>query len=406
VGVLGVLLLVLFVLWERGPTDGVLPPKLFRNRVFAVSATVSMIVGFALFGAVTFLPLFFQTVNGESPTNAGLRLTPMMLGVLLTSIGSGQFISRVGRYKVFPVVGTFVMIVGFVLLSGMDRHTSTLDSSLRLVVLGIGLGLTMQVLVLATQNAVDYAELGVATSGVTLFRTIGGAIGTSVFGTIFANQLGAGGGEAARPSPDALARLPDAARIAFLDKYTDALSVVFLSAGGVAAVAFVLSWLLPEKPLRDTVSASGSAEHFATPRAADSLAEIERALAVLADRDTRRALYRDLASRAGLDLPPLASWTLARLGEDPQVTPAELCERHGVDADLAEAAYAHLVKCGYVEDGWLTAAGDDALERLRHARRERLAERLDGWSPEKHEEIGEALTRLARDLPPEPVGVG
>jgi EmrB/QacA subfamily drug resistance transporter len=405
VGVLGAVLLVLFVLWERGRDDGVLPPALFRNRVFTVSATVSLIVGLSLFGAITFLPLFFQTVNGATPTEAGLRLTPLMLGVLITSIGSGQFISRVGRYKVFPVVGTAVMAVGFFLLSTMDRHTTTLESSLRLFVVGIGLGMTMQVLVLATQNAVEYAELGVATSGVTLFRTIGGAVGTSVFGTIFANQVGTGGGEAARPSPDAIARLPDAARIAFLDKYTDALSVVFLVAACVAVVAFVLAWLLPEKPLRDTVAASGSSEHFAAPRAADSLAEIERALAVLADRDSRRALYRDLATRAGLELPPLACWTLARLGEEPGSTPADLSARHRVDPANAEAAYAHLADCGYAEDGWLTAAGDDALERLRFARRERLAERLEGWSPERHEEIGEALTRLARDLPPEPVGV-
>src|SRR3954470_22706326 len=265
VGLLGGLLLVLFVLWERGRDDGVLPPALFRNRVFTVASTVSLIVGLALFGAITFLPLFFQTVNGATPTEAGLRLTPLMLGVLITSIGSGQFISRVGRYKVFPVVGTAVMAVGFVLLSTMDRHTTTLESSLRLFVVGIGLGMTMQVLVLATQNAVDYAQLGVATSGVTLFRTIGGAVGTSVFGTIFANQLGAGGGDAAaRPSPDELARLPDVTRIAFLDKYTDALSMVFLVAAGVALFAFVMSWLLPEKPLRDTVSASGSSNHFAT----------------------------------------------------------------------------------------------------------------------------------------------
>jgi EmrB/QacA subfamily drug resistance transporter len=374
--------IVAFVSHERGRSDGVLPPDLFRNRVFAVASTVSLIVGFAMFGAITFLPLFFQAVNGETPTNAGLRLAPMMLGVLVTSIGSGQFISRVGRYRAFPIVGTAVMVVGFLLLSTMDVNTTTLGSSLRLVVLGIGMGLTMQVLVLATQNAVDYERLGVATSGVTLFRTIGGAVGVSVFGTIFASRVPAG-----PPDPAA---------------YADALSTVFLVAAGVAVLGFALAWALPERPLRDTVAASGAAEHFGAPRAPDSLGEIERALSVLANRDTRRQLYERLAERADVDLPPLAIWTLGRLDEQPGVAAADLAARHAVPRDGMTGAADLLAARGYVADGALTDSGADALARLREARRARLAEHLDGWAPERYEEVADLLRRLARDLPPEP----
>ena len=142
-----------------------LPLRLFRNRVFAVAGAVGLIVGFALFGAVTFLPLFFQTVNGSGPTESGLRLIPLMAGLLVTSIASGQLISRLGRYKVFPIVGTAVIVVGFLLLSTMDTHTGGVRAAFDLLVLGFGLGCVMQVLVLAVQNAVDYADLGVATSG-------------------------------------------------------------------------------------------------------------------------------------------------------------------------------------------------------------------------------------------------
>jgi EmrB/QacA subfamily drug resistance transporter len=408
--VAAVVLLALFVAHERRRPDGVLPPQLFRNRVFTVAATVSLIVGFAMFGAITFLPLFFQTVNGDSPTAAGLRLAPMMLGLLITSIGSGQYISRVGRYKAFPVVGTAVMVVGFALLSTMDTHTTTLGSSARLVVLGVGMGLTMQVLVLATQNAVDYTQLGVATSGVTLFRTIGGAIGTSIFGTIFSNRLAAelSGTAAARAagghsiSPARIAGLPPPVRHVFLDGFVHALSTVFLVAAGVAVLGFLLSWLLPEHPLRDTVAANGPGESFGAPRAPDSLAEMERALSVLADRDARHAAYRDVAERAGVGLSPLAIWTLGRLEEDPAATPATLAERYGVSPERAQSAVAELGDRACTQNGSLTTAGHDALARVRAARRERLAERLEGWSPERHRDLEDLIQRLARDLPPEP----
>src|SRR3954452_1699497 len=193
----GVAALAVFAVVETRAAEPILPPALWRERVFAVASALSMIVGFALFGAVTFLPLYFQTVDAATPTGSGLRLLPMMLGVLTTSIASGQAISRIGRYKAFPVAGTLVMACGLLMLSRLGVGTSTAVASLYLLVLGLGLGLTMQVLVLAVQNAVPFAVLGAATSGVTLMRGIGGSVGTAVFGSLFTHQLTAqltGGG--------------------------------------------------------------------------------------------------------------------------------------------------------------------------------------------------------------------
>ena len=224
-----------------------LPLSLLRNRVFAVAGALSLIVGFAMFGSVTFLPLYFQTVDAATPTEAGLRLVPMMAGLLVMSIVSGQMISRTGRYRVFPIVGTALMAVGLLLLSRLDVGTSTVASALYLLVLGLGLGSVMQVLVLAVQNAVDYRVLGAATSGVTLFRGIGGSVGAAVFGAIFtsrltselhgvlpgalAHQVSAGG----RLSSAQLAQLPASTRSAYEHAYVHALSPVFLAAAGVAA---------------------------------------------------------------------------------------------------------------------------------------------------------------------------
>src|SRR5438309_5443982 len=187
--VLGVALLAAFLLAERRAAEPILPLELFRNRIFSVCSAIGFIIGLALFGSVTYLPLFLQIVKGRSPTSSGLQLTPMMAGLLVTSIVSGRLISRFGRYKPLPVVGTAVMTVGMVLLSQLDLHSTTTYTSLAMVVLGLGLGAVMQVLVLAVQNAVDYRNMGVATAGSLLFRQVGGSIGIASFGAIFSNRL-------------------------------------------------------------------------------------------------------------------------------------------------------------------------------------------------------------------------
>jgi MFS family permease len=173
----------------RYAAEPVLPLRLFRNSVFDVSAGISLAAGFALFGTVSFLPLFLQLVRGISPTVSGVYLLPQVLGLLLTSVGSGQLIARTGRYKIYPIIGTGLLAVALFLLSRLDEHTSTTVTSVYFFVLGTSLRLILQVLVIAVQNSVDFADLGAATSGATFFRSIGGSFGVSVFGAIFSNRL-------------------------------------------------------------------------------------------------------------------------------------------------------------------------------------------------------------------------
>src|SRR3954470_16601386 len=236
-GLIGIVALITFVRVEARAAEPILPPALFRNRVFVLCSAVGLVVVFALFGALTYLPLFQQVVRGLSPTASGLQLLPVMGGLLISSIASGQIITRTGRYKVFPILGTAVAALGMWLLSSLDETTGSGVSALHMLVLGLGLGLVMQVLVLATQNAVPYDQLGVATSGATLFRSIGGSLGTAVLGAIFTGRLttelreklpsaGAGGGTEGGVNPAQIARLPKPLHDAYIASFTDALNVV------------------------------------------------------------------------------------------------------------------------------------------------------------------------------------
>jgi EmrB/QacA subfamily drug resistance transporter len=252
--ILGAVLLPAFVLAERRASEPILPLSLFRNRTFAVTSAIGFIVGFALFGAVTYLPLYLQITKGSSPTSSGLQLVPLMGGVLVTSILSGQLISRFGRYRPFPIAGTALTALGLYLLSRLHVDTPASTAMAYAAVLGLGLGSVMQVLVLAVQNAVDRRDIGVATSGSLLFRQIGG----SLFGTIFANRLGSelaaripsGAPLPATNDPAAIRALPLPVRNAFEDAFAAALHPVFLTAAVVALVAFALTWLLREVPLQ------------------------------------------------------------------------------------------------------------------------------------------------------------
>ena len=204
-------------------------------------------------------------MKGHSPTASGLQLTPMMAGLLVTSILSGNLISRTGRYKPFPIAGTALMTVAVFLLSRLEVGTPTWVASADMVLLGLGLGMVMQVLVLAAQNAVDYRLLGVATSGSTLFRQIGGSIGVSAFGAIFANRLGdelaarlpAGVHAPTVANPAVIRALPPALHQPFVEAFAVSLQPVFVAASGISLVAFVLTWWLREVPLRVTVPDGG-----------------------------------------------------------------------------------------------------------------------------------------------------
>ncbi|HSO98059.1 MAG TPA: MFS transporter [Solirubrobacteraceae bacterium] len=410
VGALGLVLLVVFALVEQRAAEPVLPPRLFRNRVFAVASVIGLIVGFAMFGAITFLPLFFQTVNGASATTSGLRMVPMMAGMLVTSIGSGQLIARIGRYKPFPIAGTALMAVGFLLLAGMGVGVTTLSTSLRLLVLGLGLGLVMQVLVLAVQNAVDYADLGVATSGATLFRSMGGCLGTATFGAVFSSGLSSELGsrltgaaaQGGRLSPAQLARLSPAEHAVYAHAFVNSLQPVFLMAAAVTAAAFVFSLLLPDRKLRETVETAGTQEHFAVPRGDDRSGEIERLLSILANRENRRRFYAELLAEAGIDLSPLEAWMLALIGQGDPGPASEVAARRHLDPERVAAALAELERRRLIapQEGWVlvTPAGDELLQQVVGARRARLQAALADWSCEDREEVAEVLDRLAGDL--------
>ncbi len=261
--VAGGILLAVFPFVERRASEPILPLELFRNRVFAVTSAVGFIVGLALFGAITYLPLYLQVVKGQSPTSSGLTLTPLMGGLLVTSIVSGQMISRYGRYKPFPIAGTAIMTGAVYLLSRLAVHTPLSQTIVAMVILGLGLGMVMQVLVLAAQNAVEYRMLGVATSGSTLFRQVGGSIGVSAFGAIFANRFGTelaarlppGAHIPTSANPAVVRHLPPAIRTPYIDALAAALQPVFVTATGIAFLAFLLTWLLREVPLRTTTTA-------------------------------------------------------------------------------------------------------------------------------------------------------
>ena len=430
-----VLLLIAWYFSARYAAEPVLPLRLFKNSVFSVSAAIGLAAGFAMFGALSYLPLFLQVVHGVSPTVSGVYLLPMVLGLLLTSIGSGQIIARTGHYKIFPIIGTAVMALALYLLSTLDETTSTWLMNVYFFLLGFSLGLVIQVLVIAVQNTVNYADLGAATSGATFFRTIGGSFGVSVFGAIFSNQLAkqlnavftnpALAGKAppgfspatVQANSSALDALPADLRQAILHAYSLALHPVFLTAVPVAVVAFVLAWFLREVPLRtatgedtpaaDTLRGSASAADLGeamggSPTYRTSAQEAERVISRLSATDLRRFGYAKLARAAGLDLPGGACWILTMLAKQGATPGPELAKQAGVTLEEGHPNAQLLVDRGLItrSDGVLalTPPGADTADRLFAAKREWLHKQLAGWSPEQHAELEHVLTKISREL--------
>ncbi|MYR90287.1 DHA2 family efflux MFS transporter permease subunit [Streptomyces sp. SID685] len=252
---------VLFLVAERFAAEPLIPLRLFRDSVFNVTALVGLVIGVALFGAASYLPTFFQMVDGASATGSGLLMLPMTAGIVVASLLSGQLISHTGRYKIYPVLGGAVSVAGMWLLSRLDADTSRLQYSIWMAVLGAGIGLVMPVLVLAVQNSARPADLGTATSANNYFRQIGGSVGAAVFGTLFANRLAhalrrelpprAG---ARLPDPESLTpqlvhALPQALRDAYVRAYADAMPRIFLYLVPVLVLGLLIAFFLKEKPL-------------------------------------------------------------------------------------------------------------------------------------------------------------
>ena len=408
--VLSVLLTAGFILAERYAKEPILPLKLFRNRVFAVASAVGFIVGMALFGSVTYLPLYLQVVKGSSPTESGLQMLPLIIGLLITSVGSGQLIVRFGRYKIYPIIGTAILVVGLYLLSHLEVGTSRLVASSYMLIVGLGLGFVMQVLVLAVQNAVDYADLGVATASATLFRSMGGTLGVPLFGAIFSNRLrtelaarlpaASAGQIPSHVGPAQIDQLPPAIHEPFIEAYDAAIKPIFLIAAAIAVVGFAVTWLLQEKPLRQTVADQGVGDSFAAPREATSLAELESRLSTLAAKQNRHLVYHHLMERAGIDLTAPEAWLLLRCAQFHAATVAELAEATGCPSPSSKPLLDGLRSHDLVKPGGarLTAEGAAAAAHMTEARKDEVRELVEEWKPEEHAEVRGLIDRFAHSL--------
>ncbi|MGW2628410.1 MDR family MFS transporter [Streptomyces chattanoogensis] len=259
----GVIALVLFVLVERKVSEPVLPLRIFRNGNFSLITVIGFLVGFVMFGSMTFLPLFQQTVQGASATNSGLLLLPLMGGLLVVSLIAGRVTTQTGKYKFFVVGGGAVLTIGLALLSLMDTETTRLTSSLYMVVLGAGMGFLMQTTMLIAQNSVEMRDMGVGSSSATLFRTIGGSFGVAILGAIFTNQvkstmverLGAAAGAkitggGAQMDPKRLPELPPVVKDAYAHAVANGSHQVFLWGAAISVIGFAAAWFLKEVPLR------------------------------------------------------------------------------------------------------------------------------------------------------------
>ena len=415
-----VVALAIFVFVELRAEEPILPMHLFRSKVFAIASVLSFIVGFGMLGAITFLPTFLQYVNGTTATESGLRMLPMVLGLLVTAIASGNVVGKTGRYKEFPIAGTIVMAIGLYLLSRMDATTSIWLESLYMLVLGCGIGLVMQVLTLVVQNTVDYRDLGSATSGVTFFRTLGGSFGASVMGTIYANNLESGlpaalvAGGVRDPklvsTPEALHKLPDAARAPIVAAYTEALQHVFLLAVPVAIVGFALAIFLPQVALRGVVkeSARGTGDGFAMSTGSNPETQLETLIGRVIEKYGPRAAP-DVLARSGSRLDLAKAWGLSRVYTPSRLmhgpVPQAALEKHiGIPPGVLTSFYDDLVDEGIIErDGDLlsvTDAGVAEAEKVRAAWRSWLIEQLQDWLPveksgsDKEHMVDEALDRI------------
>jgi EmrB/QacA subfamily drug resistance transporter len=409
-----------FVVVERRAAEPILPIRLFGNPVFAVCCALSFVVGFAMLGALTFLPTFMQFVDGVSATESGIRTLPMVVGLLTTSLSSGVIVGRTGRYKLFPVVGTAVMALGFVLLSRMDGDTPAALQSLYLLVLGAGIGLSMQVLVLVVQNTVDFTDLGVATSGVTFFRTIGSSFGAAIFGSLFTNFLNgrlpaamaaSGAPAEAATSPQALHRLPDQVAAPIITAYADSLSQVFLYAAPVAAVGFVLALFLKQVPLRDA-AASGSTdlgEAFGMPTSESPEKLLEVSIGRLL-RNSRGLDFDALARARRGRLDTASLWTLIQIYNHGQATGSasldDIAEHRRIPRQIFDPAFERVVANGFAR-----RTGDQFVLTPSGAREVSAArEVVSGWITQTLADSGEfagtvdrmqvqgALERIARGV--------
>jgi EmrB/QacA subfamily drug resistance transporter len=281
----GIVLTILFLLWERKAKEPILPLYLFKNHTFSVTSALGAVIGAGMFGAIIMLPLYFQVVRGYSATEAGLKLIPLMLGIVSTSIMSGKMISKHGHYKRFPIMGTAIMTVGILLMTRLQIDTPYWQISIYAIMVGAGLGLSMQTIVIALQNSVEFKDMGVATSSNTFFRSLGSVFGTAIFGSILTNRvvhyMSSGFGDLAKTNPSALEgfdtsklaaltnntavlkTFPPVIKQTALEAFVNSFHVVFYAAAPITLLGLALAFMLRETPLRTTQDYAAAREDAA-----------------------------------------------------------------------------------------------------------------------------------------------
>ena len=281
----GIVLTILFLLWERKAKEPILPLYLFKNHTFSVTSALGAVIGAGMFGAIIMLPLYFQVVRGYSATEAGLKLIPLMLGIVSTSIISGKMISKHGHYKRFPIMGSAIMTVGILLMTRLQIDTPYWQISIYAIMVGAGLGLSMQTIVIALQNSVEFKDMGVATSSNTFFRSLGSVFGTAIFGSILTNRvvhyMSSGFGDLAKTNPSALEgfdtsklaaltnntavlkTFPPVIKQTALEAFVNSFHVVFYAAAPITLLGLALAFMLRETPLRTTQDYAAAREDAA-----------------------------------------------------------------------------------------------------------------------------------------------
>src|SRR3954463_16180760 len=405
--------LVIFVLVERRASDPILPLRLFRSSVFVVCVVLAFIVGFAMLGALTFLPTYLQYVKGVSATASGLQTLPLVVGLLVMSTVAGTVVGRTGRYKVFPVVGSAIITLGMFLLSRLGVATPYWQLAVAMLVLGVGIGMSMQILTIVVQSTVAYRDLGVGTSGVTFFRTLGSSFGAAVFGTVFSNVLSnrlpaavaasPGADTEAVSSPQALHAYPAAQIAPIVEAYAHATHVVFLAAIPVGLVAFVVALFLKQVPLRGTArdTAPDVGEGFGVPEAADANQQLQAAIARLVRHKGPSELPK-VREQSGAAFGASDGWSVgqvylrSRLGRT--TTLAEIATLYHLPPEVLAPAFEIATAHGYLtaQDGRLaiTDAGAIEVEKLVSALKAWLAGELADWGPDDPE-LSRALSDLA-----------
>jgi EmrB/QacA subfamily drug resistance transporter len=365
----GAIAMTLFCWVEVRAAEPMLPMRLFANPVFAVCSALSFVVGFVMLGAMTYLPSYLQYVHGDSATFSGVHMLPMVVGLFITSITSGNVVSKTGRYKYFPVAGMLVMAVGLFLLSRMDQHTSVLTESIYMFVFGAGIGLGMQVLTIVVQSTVEYADLGTATAGVTFFRTLGSSAGTAVFGAIYANVLDSKLGDAVRDavatgaadestimkastSPQGLHELPAEAANPIIDAYAASIDTVFLWCVPIALAGLVVALLLKEVPLRDSARAGSPdvGRGFAQPDSSDPEHLLEGA--VVRVLPTPLDALQDVVETSGTRLDIGETWAMFQVGAFAELTGSadlgRIARRKRLPPEVLDPLFTSLVNEGYL----------------------------------------------------------